>query len=146
MQTTQTNNKPKSESHLVGSAMKYAATAAVGAAVGILFAPKKGSQTRRDVANRFHGTLESVKEEIERIFGEVSDELENTYLDLRDTIASEIESLKKEKEEITQRRYAEVVRHAVKEFSKGKKWSQKVIKNLENHFENAWETIKATIS
>ena len=57
------------------SVLAIAAGAAVGAALGILFAPEKGSDTRRRISDKTSDLASSVKTS----FSDFIDELRNSY-------------------------------------------------------------------
>ena len=69
---------------------KFLAGALVGTGIGVLFAPKKGSETRKDVMNKANDLLDEAKkidvDEVKEIINEKIDE-----------IKAELEDLDKEK-------------------------------------------------
>lgn len=66
---------------------KFLAGALVGGALGVLFAPKKGSETRKDLSKKLKELVEKAKEidveEVKNAFFEKVEEIENElkYLD-----------------------------------------------------------------
>ncbi|MCI8588058.1 MAG: hypothetical protein HFG40_00210 [Bacilli bacterium] len=73
-----------------GGAGKFLLGAAVGAGLGILFAPKAGSETRKDLKKKFDELVRKVKEiDME----DVKEELQNKI----DEIKEQLEDLDKEK-------------------------------------------------
>lgn len=50
--------------------------ATIGGALGILFAPDKGSETRKKIAGKAHDLSDSLKEKFNHLLGEAKKEIE----------------------------------------------------------------------
>lgn len=129
----------------LSAGLGFAIAMALGATLGILFAPKEGSETQKDImdkaqqlAKKFNKNREDVQAIVKNIFGEVSDELEKDYLELQGDILATADDLK-DKTELTQKKYDEIVHDAVKQFSKGKKWTEKSVHSLIEEFKKDWK-------
>lgn len=69
---------------------KFIAGALVGGALGVLFAPKKGSETRKDLSKKIKELIEQVKE-IDM------EEVKDAFFEKIENIETELKSLDKEK-------------------------------------------------
>ncbi len=141
------NDKPKGKSPLAAG-LGFAVAVALGATLGVIFAPKEGSKTQKDIidkaqelAKKFKKGREDIQKNVEQIFGEVSEDLEKSYLELQGNILAQWDHIE-DQGELTQKNYKKIVDDTIKEFSKGKKWSEKALKNLKENFEQAWEDLK----
>lgn len=69
---------------------KFIAGALVGGALGVLFAPKKGSETRKELSNKLKELLDSAKEiDVE--------EVKDAFFEKVESIETELKNLDKEK-------------------------------------------------
>lgn len=69
---------------------------AAGALLGILFAPDKGSETRRKIAESGEDYLDSVKEKINQVVDSMSERFEK----VKDTVEKEMPAAKNAKKDI----------------------------------------------
>ncbi|MFA5828915.1 MAG: YtxH domain-containing protein [Candidatus Gracilibacteria bacterium] len=129
----------------LSAGLGFAIAMALGATLGILFAPKEGTETQKDImdkaqqlAKKFNKNREDVQTIVKNIFGEVSDELEKDFLELQGDILATADDIK-DKTELTQKKYDEIVHDAVKQFSKGKKWTEKSVHSLIEEFKKDWK-------
>ncbi len=66
----------------------------VGTGLGVLFAPKKGSETRKELANKINELKDKVKEiEIEDVKETISDKIDELKLELADLDSEKVEAI-----------------------------------------------------
>ena len=85
-----------------GGIGKFVVGAAIGASLGVLFAPKKGSETRKDLKEKLDNVISKIKsvdtEEVKALFEEKVEDIKKELEDLDKEKASKI--AKKKGEEI----------------------------------------------
>lgn len=133
-------------------ALGFAVAAAIGAALGLAFAPKSGEETRADIAKEaqrlaksFKQSKEHITETLQSVFGTVSDELEETYVDIRGHILAAMDDIK-DKKQLTQKRFEQIVDDTVKDFADKKEWAADKVSALTDRIKAEWKDIKAELS
>lgn len=60
---------------------------AAGALLGILFAPEKGSKTRKNIADKSKGFADDMKAKFEDLYGDATDKYENLLHEAKGLVA-----------------------------------------------------------
>ena len=135
---------------VAAGALGVLVAAAIGAGIGVLFAPKAGEETREDLrkkakqlASRFRKTRKQVQESVSKAFGKVTDELEADYLQIKGEIMSRWDALEPAK--MTKDAYNTIVSTAVSTIAKAKKWTTEEIEKLSQDLQGEFEETKQEV-
>lgn len=153
MNNHQSSQDPKQDNpqhlhapHPLGTAMGWAIAAALGAALGLVFAQRNEPEVKnlfkkaQDLAGKFQKSRQEIQKIIQDAFGEVSEELEKNYLEIRGDILAKVDDLK-EKGKLTKEKYEDIVNHAVQKFPQAKDWTKKSTNHLIDTLKQDWKDI-----
>ena len=129
---------------LVGAAF----AAILGAAAGLLFAPKPGKQLRKDLAKQaktlqknIQETSEGIQEKVHSTFENLGNKLESHYAELKAQVLAAIEQLDS-KVKLTQKKYNAIVEDVVALYTKEKEMAEETIKDLIARLQEEWDHLK----
>ncbi len=124
-----------------------AITAAVGTAVGMIFAPKKMEDLKDEavkkakvLAKNFKKTRKDIQNSVKDIFGEVNDELEVLYLKLQGYMMAALHEVK---ESASLDKYKKIAKEAIAEFADEHDFDKSTLNKLAKHLEADFEDMRA---
>ena len=139
------------DNKLAMGALGIAVAAAIGAALGLAFAPQKGEKTRDDIRKKaeelaagFKQKREDVQKTLSDMFGNVSEDLEKAYVEVRANIIAGLDDLKAKKK-ATQANFEKLVDEVIDEAAKKGKWAKDKVSALADKVKAEWEDFQAEL-
>lgn len=105
----------KTKAKKKGNAGKFILGALVGAGLGVLFAPKSGSETRKELKEKMSDLLEKAKSiDVEEVRNSISDKIEEIKQELSDLDKEKVLKIAKEKGNAIKEKCEDLVKLAKK--------------------------------
>lgn len=109
---------------------KFIAGAALGGALGVLFAPKKGSESRKDLTKKAKDTIDSIKTiDYEEVKKNVEDKIQALTKEVKDLDKEKVLKIAKEKATKLKQQANDLVDYAIE---KGSPVIQKTAEDAKN--------------
>lgn len=100
--------------HKKSGAGKFILGAALGATLGVLFAPRKGSETRKQLMNKIKDLVDSIKEiDVDEVRFEIEEKIEEIKEELTDLDKEKVLKIAKQKGEQIKAKSEELVNLAI---------------------------------
>lgn len=145
------HNSDKSGQEHHSALFKWALVAALATGVGLLLKTEKGHEIRdevaikaKEMADRFTQKREDLQDKVKEIFGEVNEDLEHSYIEIKGHLLSDLNALKREAK-LTKKSFDQTVDRLIEQYSEEKKWSKKVSQSLKDDLSDQWEDIQSKL-
>lgn len=132
---------------------KFLLGAIIGAVAGILFAPKSGKETRKDVVslaesvgNAIKDTSDVFTKKVQSTFGVVNTQTKTTYRTIKAELLTRLTRLKTTGKTIDKQAYEQVVGEVVEAFKNDLAGSKEAGKKLVAIFRADWERVKTALA
>lgn len=119
----------------------------VGGLAAIFLSPKSGKQNRKEVAKKlnqlkklFHD--KDFEKKVKEIFGEVSEETKNIYIQAKEWLVEELSQMKETIENIDQEKYKKAVNDVMKKVQKVAKKESKELEKLKTQLMKEWSKLQ----
>ena len=126
-----------------GGIGKFLTGAAIGAGLGILFAPKSGKETREDISKKLKEIIDNLKEiDVEEVKEKITKKVEEIEKDLKDLDKEKVLKIAKQKAKKIQKKADELYKLAV---AKGTPVLEKTCKELKTTTASALKKVVAKL-
>ncbi len=119
----------------------------LGGITALFLSPQSGKQNRKEVAKKlnqlkklFHDT--EIDKKVKEIFGEVTEEAKNIYVQAKEWLIEELAQLKEAVENIDKEKYTEAVEQVMQKVQKEVKKDVKEMEKLKKQLMKEWEKLK----
>lgn len=118
----------------------------VGAVGALFLSPASGKKNREEVVKKAREIKRLLQDhemeaKIKEIFGEVTVEAKNFYLQTKDKVIEKAAELREKISEIDKEKYALLVKAVVVELKKEAKYTEKILEKLEKALSEDWKKI-----
>lgn len=119
----------------------------IGGISALFLSPKSGKQNRREVAKKLNQLKKLLHEKeidkkVKEIFGEVTDEAKNIYIQAKEWLVEELAEMKETIENIDQEKYKKTVDKVMKKVKFEVKKDVKELEKLKKQLLKEWSKLK----
>ncbi len=118
----------------------------IGGLTALFLSPSSGKKNREEVVKKVKELKRLLQEheldkKVKEIFGEVTEEVKNFYLNAKDKVIEKAAELKEKVSEVDKEKYAKLAEMVVHELKKEAKYTEKILEKLEKNLADDWKKI-----